>query len=199
MSDSDNESEDQPRSMQFSSMSASLPGPGSLYLLPSSSPDPAPTLPQLTPPALPAERRAHRANPEAPRTNSSFHTVLRSVKKESKTAVLSMSARGELASPTGLTEEQLEEMEVDAPLLLAEVVAAKKRLSIKILAQEAHSARLNAARQVSNAHCSLSLSLARACISMCIAHLCCCALISSPLRPSRCRRRRAWRIFASRG
>ena len=59
-----------------------------------------------------------------------------------------MAVRGELHVPADITEDQLEEMEVDQHLHREAVAKLKQRLSIKIREQEALEARIRVARKV---------------------------------------------------
>ena len=66
---------------------------------------------------------------------------------EARAAVADAAVRGELTVSDNITEEQLEEMEVDQQLRRDAVDALKRRLSIKIREQEALEARLRVARK----------------------------------------------------
>ena len=110
----------------------------------------------LSPPSLlvspddVAPRRPHRRvvptgdMPPAPSYNSAISTI----NKEATAAVQEAAMKGELTVPTSITEEQLEEMDVDAQLLQADIAQLKQRLSVKIRSLESVQARLRVARKI---------------------------------------------------
>jgi hypothetical protein len=70
------------------------------------------------------------------------------MKQEASVALSDMAVRGELAVSTSITEEEIEEMEVDKQLHREAVAKLKERLSIRIREQEALEARLRAAHKL---------------------------------------------------
>jgi beta-phosphoglucomutase-like phosphatase (HAD superfamily) len=70
------------------------------------------------------------------------------MKQEANVALSDMAVRGELAVSTTITEEEIEEMEVDKQLHLEAIAKLKQRLSIRIRDQEALEARLRAAHKL---------------------------------------------------
>jgi len=93
-------------------------------------------------PAPPA-RRSHRAILATP--DATYEQTLRAITREAREAV-NNDAVSAVVNPTTVTEEQLEEWEVDQPLLQESVARLKQRLSIKIREQEALAARIRVGR-----------------------------------------------------
>lgn len=76
-----------------------------------------------------------------------YSKVMAQINADARAAVADAAVRGELTVPDDITEEQLEEMEVDQQLRRDAVDALKHRLSVKVREQEALEARLRVARK----------------------------------------------------
>ena len=76
-----------------------------------------------------------------------FSKAVSQINADARAAVADAAVRGELTVPDDITEEQLEEMEVDQQLRRDAVDALKHRLSVKIREQESLEARLRVARK----------------------------------------------------
>ena len=77
----------------------------------------------------------------------SYNKAVSQMNADARAAVADAAVRGELTVPEDVTEEQLEEMEVDQQLRRDAVDALKQRLSVKIREQESLEARLRVARK----------------------------------------------------
>jgi hypothetical protein len=99
-----------------------------------------------------ASRRPHRrvSPPGAPALIPSvtYSTAVSAIRQQAVETVQEMAMRGELSVPSQVTEEQLEEMEVDESVLQEQVAQAKQRLSIKIQQLEAVAARVKLAKKM---------------------------------------------------
>jgi hypothetical protein len=76
-----------------------------------------------------------------------YNKAVSQMNAEARAAVADAAVRGELTVSDDITEEQLEEMEVDQQLRRDAVDTLKRRLSVKIREQEALEARLRVARK----------------------------------------------------
>ena len=76
-----------------------------------------------------------------------YSKVVAQINAGARAAVADAAVRGELTVPDDISEEQLEEMEVDQQLRRDAVDALKHRLSVKVREQEALEARLRVARK----------------------------------------------------
>jgi hypothetical protein len=85
--------------------------------------------------------------PAAIAPSPTFSKAVSQMNAEARAAVADAAVRGELTVPDDITEEQLEEMEVDQQLRRDAVDSLKQRLSVKIREQESLEARLRVARK----------------------------------------------------
>lgn len=101
--------------------------------------------PTLFPSSASAATSSTFTSPLAP--SFAFNKAVSQINAEARAAVADAAVRGELTVPSDITEEQLEEMEVDQQLRRDAVDALKHRLSVKIREQESLEARLRVARK----------------------------------------------------
>ena len=135
MSSSDDDTTPPPPPPAFTTGVSTLFTHASLHLAPPAAAATAPT---------PA-RRPHRAVLATP--NATYEQTVRAITRAAREAVSNDAVSGGLqVDPASVTEQQLEEWEVDQPLLQESVARLKQRLSIKIREQEALAARIRVGR-----------------------------------------------------
>jgi hypothetical protein len=94
-------------------------------------------------------RRSRRPiAPPGSAPNMSYNNALSAISKEVTAAVQEAALKGELTVPATITEEEVEELDVDASLLEEAVTELKRKLNIKMRNYEAVKARLRLARKV---------------------------------------------------
>jgi len=96
-------------------------------------------------PARRPHRRVRTDGEEAMPQSAAYSAIVNEMQQEASVAVQDMALRGEL-SLGNVTEQQLEEWEVDQTLQQEAVAKLKQRLSIKIREQESLAARIRVAR-----------------------------------------------------
>ena len=132
-------------------LTSSLTGAFSLNLAP-----PPLFTPSTEPPIFPFSRRPssrpvrkhtrvaapnERINP-----HGSYGPTVSALQQQATAEVSAMALRGELAVSSTITEEELEEMEVDQPLIQEAIGKLKARLSIKLRESDALTARIRQGR-----------------------------------------------------
>jgi len=105
------------------------------------------SLPASLFPSACVDGRSHRRPTSGIVPTGMYNQTIASATKDARASLIEMAARGELSSPDDVSEEQLEEMDMDADLLRDDVLKLKQRLSIKIRDQEALEARRRIARK----------------------------------------------------
>ena len=97
-------------------------------------------------------RRSHRrvAAPGAPPfiPSAAFSNAISQLQRDAVSAVREQAVRGELTVAADVSEEQVEEMEVDSALMKESIAKLKQRLNVKMREHEAREAQLKVAHKL---------------------------------------------------